>query len=361
MARTSSVDRACALHERAVALRAAGRPGPACRAAREAAAIFRRVDGPRSPDAANALLELSAGEVQLGHHGRALGSATRAWSILRPLRGGGEDLARLKASALSRLSAVHVARGEYAEARRLQLRAVARAEALGEADLVGALNGLGIVGKFTARWDEASRSYRRALAIGERLYGPRSPRLTALLHNLGGLEHARGRFARGVPFARRGLAIRERAVGKHHPDVAADVAALAALLDGCRRHAEAARLYRRALETYGRVYGKGHFEVGFNLANLAALEQQRGRLAQAERLHARALPILRRALGGAHPFLAQATHNFGLLRHEQGRHGEAERLLVRASKTFRRALGPGHPDARACDESLAAVRAARAC
>src|SRR5262249_25309978 len=76
----------------------------------------------------------------------------------------------------------------------------------------------------------AARLYRRALVITESQLGPQHPEMATLYHNLGGLEHARGRFARGEPFARRSVAIREKALGADHPDVAADVAALAAIL-----------------------------------------------------------------------------------------------------------------------------------
>src|SRR5262245_38864489 len=107
----------------------------------------------------------------------------------------------------------------------------------------------------------AARLYRRALAITERALGPDHPDVAPVRHNLGGLAHARGAYARGEPWARRAVVIRTRALGDDHPDVAADLVALAALLDGQGRYTEAEALYRRALTVFERTFGLSHYEV----------------------------------------------------------------------------------------------------
>ncbi len=99
-----------------------------------------------------------------------------------------------------------------------------------------------------------------------------------LHHNLGGIAHARGRFAEAEPHARRAVTLREAALGPGHPAVAADVAALAAVVEARGRYTEAARLYRRALRIFARRLGTGSLEAGLTEAGLAAVEQQRGRV-----------------------------------------------------------------------------------
>ena len=47
-----------------------------------------------------------------------------------------------------------------------------------------------------AQFATAARLYRRALAVTTRALGPEHPDVATLYHNLGGLEHARGRYAR---------------------------------------------------------------------------------------------------------------------------------------------------------------------
>src|SRR5439155_25419661 len=102
-----------------------------------------------------------------------------------------------------------------------------------------ALNALGMLYKYAGRFDEAAALYDRALGLAERIHGSEHVSLASLLHNVGGLEHARGEYAKGEAPARRSVELRERALGADHPAVAADVAALAAIVDGLGRHDEA--------------------------------------------------------------------------------------------------------------------------
>jgi tetratricopeptide (TPR) repeat protein len=213
-----------------------------------------------------------------------------------------------------------------------------------------ALNGLAMVCKYTARYAEAGRLYRRALPLA------RASRDTALVasiyHNLGGLEHALGRFALAEPFARRSVRLRVRALGQAHPDVAADKAALAAILDGRGKDAEAEALYREAIGCFARHLGARHFEVGFNWANLAALYHKMGRRAKAERAYARALRILEGTVGRNHPVVAGTLRNFGMLREEQGRWAEATRIGRRVLMIQKAVLGGSHPHALEAQERL---------
>src|SRR5262245_9215937 len=100
------------------------------------------------------------------------------------------------------------------------------------------LNELGVLGKYDGHFDSAAAEYNRALNIVALTTGANNEFAATLFHNLGGLEHARGRFAAGEPFARRSVEIREGLLGPDHPDTAADVAALAALLDGQHKYEE---------------------------------------------------------------------------------------------------------------------------
>ena len=175
-----------------------------------------------------------------------------------------------------------------------------------------AVNSLAVLFKYSGRFDDAAALYERALAAAERT-GASDESLATLLHNIAGLEHARGDYARGEPAARRSVELRERALGPDHPAVAADVAALAAIVDGLGRHDEAEALYLRALGTFERVYGPDHYEIAVNLNNLAGVRQAQGRLAEAEELYRRALAIKEALLGGEHPDVALTLNNLALL------------------------------------------------
>ena len=56
--------------------------------------------------------------------------------------------------------------------------------------------------RILGRYDEAEPFYRRALEITDATLGRESEAAATLCHNLGGLEHSRGRHALGEPWAR---------------------------------------------------------------------------------------------------------------------------------------------------------------
>ena len=313
MTATSLVDRACTLHERAVQAAQSGHAREALRHARRALALFIRVDGPASGDAANVLVEISAAEQALGNYDAALDAASRAWRILAPVRSRDPVVRRLRANVLGRLAAISIVRGDYASARRAARRAHGVATQLDPADRVSAAMMLGVACKHAGRYADAAKAYAQ---VGE-LTGPATHARATLFHNLAGLAHARGRFAEGVKLARRGVALRERLVGRTHPDVADDLAALAPLLHGAGQTRAAAQAYRRALRLHERRLGAHHLEVGLLVANLGALEHRRGRWREAERLYRRALRIVRRRVGDRHPQVAITLHHLALLRRER--------------------------------------------
>jgi tetratricopeptide (TPR) repeat protein len=242
-------------------------------------------------------------------------------------RSPGDGPARRRIAALSRRGDRSRLDGDYEEAYALFRRALAIAETAPEPRLLAAaLNNLGTMCKYTGRFDEGAGVYRRAIRIAD------DPALEAtLLHNLGGLEHARGDYARAERFARCGAELRASERGPDHPEVAADRVALGAILDGLGRHHDSIPMYEHALGVFERAYGSNHPEVGATLHNLAGALAMIGRWQDAERAARRALAIKRRALGSRHPEVASCLHNLAVM---MGRRGD----LTRAAKLGRRAL-----------------------
>src|SRR5215467_9582953 len=58
------------------------------------------------------------------------------------------------------------------------------------------LNARAVLYKYQGRFSEAARLYRRALKLLTEAYGCDHPDVATIYHNLGGLEHARGRHAK---------------------------------------------------------------------------------------------------------------------------------------------------------------------
>lgn len=139
------------------------------------------------------------------------------------------------------------------------------------------LNGLGMVAKYTGQWGAGRRHYSHALVL---LGGGRpasGPLAATVLHNLAGLEHAAGRYARAEALARRGIAVRKKAERGPTVPLATDLAALAAILHSRGALEEAAPLYRRAIGILERRLGRRHPEVRFAVRQWRAIPGRTGR------------------------------------------------------------------------------------
>lgn len=293
-----------------------------------------------------------------GRYAAAEAAARGALALL----GARPALDRLRRAALIALGNVLRHRGRYREAEPSLQQALVLARRLGRSrrrddrrHLAAAQNSLAILYKYTGRYSEAVRLYRGALAIYDELLGADSLQAAIIHHNLGGIEHARRRFARGLPHARRAQAIFVRVLGPEHPMVAQDAVALAALLEGEGQLDEAEAHYRRSLAIFERAYGDCHYEVAITCNNLASLQHARGHAAAAEALYRRALGIKRRLLGAEHPDVAITLNNLALLCKTQERYAEAKSMYQRALAIFESTLGCRHDKFIACAENLRAL------
>jgi tetratricopeptide (TPR) repeat protein len=98
------------------------------------------------------------------------------------------------------------------------------------------------------------------------------PEPTALLMNqFGVLLNAKALHAEAEPLLRRALAIGEKSYGPDHLNVASALNNLAALLQATNRLDEAEPLNRRALASVEKSFGPDHPEVATRLSNLAQL------------------------------------------------------------------------------------------
>ena len=205
--------------------------------------------------------------------------------------------------------------------------------------------------KYAGRFTAAERAYRGAMALALTRRTPDSAVLADLYHNLGGLEHARRRFAAAEPLARRAVELRTLALGEHHPAVAADCAALAPILDALG-HSEAAELLlRQALQ----VLAPDHKDIAPALNNLAAIRHRAGAPREAEQLYRRALALKQRQHGARHGELAPTLNNLATLLCEQGRAAEAVTLYQRALEILERSVEPDHPSLAICRANARAM------
>lgn len=320
---TDPTDIAAELYNRSLELTGA----EALRLANEALALFVEHCGENHPDVANVLTGiagLSAPREAEGHAARAVAIWRKVAHLMEP-----EDAQVIGVEGLSAHGQALRELGRYPEAER----------SLREAhDLAGdarTANNLGVLYKFWGKFDEAAKLYDFALAqAGE----GDSELLATLLHNIGGLAHARGDFAAAEEPARKAGEMRARLLGDDHVDTAADIAAYAAVLDGLGRYTESRPLYARAMAVFEKHYGRRHYEIAVNLHNLASVEWNEGHRERARALFEEALSIKLESLGADHPDTALTQHNFALLLEELGEKERSRTLLTEANATLERRL-----------------------
>jgi tetratricopeptide (TPR) repeat protein len=241
--------------------------------------------------------------------------------------------------------------GRYGDAETCLLRARGLAEQtqLAAWRQARVLNGLALIYKDTADYDEAAQLYRQALRATAQndLLGR-----ATLQHNLAGLAHAQGKFLHAEQPARCAVELRTALLGRDHPEVAADLAVLGAVLYGQERHDEAEMVFNQALTAFQRHYGPDHYEVAVNLGNLGALYAATDRADRAQQSYERALQIKRRLLGCAHPEIATLLNNLAVLHKQRGRLPAAQQCYEQALTIFESTLGPKHPSTRTCRDNL---------
>jgi tetratricopeptide (TPR) repeat protein len=343
--------------DRALTALDGGDPVAALAIAGEGLAMLEAAGLGDGPDAAAILVARAEIEEALGRFGDAAATAATALAFLGDVMAGGGtgDSLLLWCQAQERLAGLERLAGHFdAAAARLTAAADRAAAAFGEASpaVVSAANALGVVYKYAADFDAAEGAYRRAMAAADGQGGPDPLILAGLLHNMGGLAHARGDAMGGIPLAERGVALRTGALGAGHPEVACDWNALGALYHLAGRLDAAARAYGRALAVFEERYGPDHFEVAMTCANLAVLAGDRGRGQEAEALGRRSLWILEAVLGPEDAEVGLTLLNLSAVIAEQGRQAEAAGMATRAAGILEARLPHDHPHVAAAAHAL---------
>jgi tetratricopeptide (TPR) repeat protein len=261
--------------------------------------------------------------------------------------------------------------GDYPAAAAALRQTIADGEAAYGPDavqLVGALNELGMVGKYAGHFAEAERAYQRALRICVNRGPAGAGDMASVLHNLAGLAHARGDARSAETLARRGIAVRAALPGVDPLALAADRAALAAILIDLGRYDEARGLLSNAVGIY-RERGRPH-DLAVALHNLGSAQfrqahsgpdqsgpaQSRPAVREAAGTLRQAYRLKRAVLGRRHPDLAITLHNLARCQQELGRTARARRNWRRAVRLLRGVVAPDHPTLLACGRPIRASR-----
>ncbi len=139
-----------------------------------------------------------------------------------------------------------------------------------------------------------------------------------LLEKTGGYLHERGLYGEAEPLYRRALELGQQLFGGDHPDVATRLNDLAGLYQAQGRYSEAEPLFLQAIESGKCRLGKGHSDAATYLNNLASLYRTQGRYSEAEPLLRRSLATFEKGLWPEHPTCVQVRGNLQALLEQQG-------------------------------------------
>jgi CHAT domain-containing protein/Tfp pilus assembly protein PilF len=249
-------------------------------------------------------------------------------------------------TALSNLGAVYLAKGEYAKAEPLYLRALAIVEHLRPADpplVATVVHNLAELHRLKGEYDEAETLFKRALELREKSLPSEDPLVAASANSLATVYFERGDYTKAEPLYQRALAIYEKRFGDRHPAVIPPLNNLAELYRTEMKYAEAEPLYERALTIAEQSLPSEHPLVASTLHNLALFYSEKGDYKRAEPLLQRALGISEKVLGGDHPEVAKSLSGLASLYEAEDEYAKAEPLLKRVVSIYEKSLGTQHP------------------
>ncbi len=213
-------------------------------------------------------------------------------------------------------------------------------------------NNLGGVLKSLGDLQGAKKHYERALAIGEKVYGPDHPQVATYANNLGLVLKSLGDLQGAKKHYERALAIDEKVYGPDHPDVAIGVNNLGLVLESLGDLQGAKKHYERALAIDEKVYGPDHPTVAIRVNNLGGVLESLGDLQGAKKHYERALAIGEKVYGPDHPTVAIRVNNLGGVLKSLGDLQGAKKHYERALQIFQKSLGENHTNTKTVQENL---------
>ena len=214
---------------------------------------------------------------------------------------------------------------------------------------------LGVTYRELGVYDMAEVQLRRALALRERLHGPRHPDVADTQGALASTLQKTGEYGAADSLFRLALAADRAHFGAEHARTAGRLSDLGTVRWEQGDYDGAEPLLRDALALEERLRGPDAAEVATSLGNLAALLSDRGDLEEAERLYRRELAILRDRYGDDHPGVPQALAHLGILLDDLGDHDAAIALHRQSLALYRAIKGEDHSDVGYALNNLAAA------
>jgi serine/threonine protein kinase len=250
------------------------------------------------------------------------------------------DQPAMEAEMRSLIGKLYEQAGRYAQAEEMERTALAiNQRVFGPRSLQAAqsMNDLGLELMAQHKLPDAEKAHAGALAIRRELLGQQNTNTATSLNDLAAVYRDEGRFTEAEPMAREALRIRRELFGPEHVDVADSIRNLSIIYGGESRWAEARRTAEEALAMRRKVLEPDHPYIASSLEDVAWAASGMGQFAEAEKLDKEALLMRQKLLGDAHPDVGRTLNALGQLLGRQGDLATSDGLL-RATLSIQRKL-----------------------
>ncbi len=193
-----------------------------------------------------------------------------------------------------------------------------------------------------ARFDEAEKVSRAAIAIDKKSLPPGHPALARAITELGMVLEDRGSYNRAIPVLEQAVQL-ESAPGGVKTDLSSSLTELANCHYYLGHYEIAEALNERVLVLDRDLYGERHPEVANDLINLGAIQLDEGNYAEAEALDSQALDIIQSFYGKDNGETASAMTLLGRALVTDGKYAEASGILQQALLIEEHVYGKVHP------------------
>jgi tetratricopeptide (TPR) repeat protein len=219
-----------------------------------------------------------------------------------------------------------------------------RSKATGQEEKARLYHFLGYGYRNLARYSDALKWHRKALAIFEKVLGKDHPGTAVSYDNIALVYHRQGDYPEALKWLQKALAIQEKVLGKEHPDTASSGNNIAFVYASQGNYPEALAWHRKALAVKEKVLGRDHPDTASSYGNIANVYARQGDYPEALEWNRKALAVREKALGKEHPDTAMSYDNIALVYYKQGDYPEMLEWNRKALAVREKALGKEHPD-----------------
>lgn len=181
-----------------------------------------------------------------------------------------------------------------------------------------------------------------ARQIGQSMYSPDDPKMTAVLNNLASCYQIQGNLPEAKDLFAQLLEINARTLGPSHGNTITALSNLASVNYWLENFEQAGVGFKECLNRATQQFGELNSRALFCLSNYASLMETTGEYEKAEPLIGKHITLATRVYGQSHPVVMRSMHNLADTLRGLGRYEESEVLFLKTLLMRREILGDGN-------------------